>query len=176
MKKLAVLFFVLMLALVGCSEQTATPKEEPKKEEVKEEPITETEAEPEVVEPAETEPVEETPAVDDTKTKEAAMLAILKDGMSGNAEVSFNEEAKMFVMNPTGTAFAAEIAMMIQGTKSHDDWNRLVDEASKMSETIQGELGDGYSIAWNNPVNPDNFILLIMDGVVLYDVFEAGDL
>ena len=111
--------------------------------------------------------------VTDTKSVEEDMLfEVLKDSMEGTGDVSFDRENKTFIITPTSEDFGTEFLMMVSGAKSDQDWNFMVDSFEELSRTIQDALGDGYALTMANPSNSENVILVIIDGVTVYDVFK----
>ena len=105
------------------------------------------------------------------KEKEQAILQILKSSYDGMAKVEFNEKEKVFVLTPVGEAFEQELTMMIAGTKGMEDWDILKDSLRTLSSGARDQLGDGYSISLQNPMNEENSILMARNGMILYDAF-----
>ncbi|UKL30000.1 hypothetical protein [Bacillus phage PK2] len=163
MKKILLLVAIVTgLVLGGCSsgEDTENVKEEPKvevKENAKE--TTENAGEKEKELP-EVEPKKELPP--------ELYLDIMKKNFAGTAEVTYNEEMKSFDILPTDPAFAQELAMILSGQMSIDEWNLLVDSMAETSE----QLGADYVITMKNPVNSDNYILMVGNGVIIYDALN----
>jgi hypothetical protein len=145
------------LILGGCSEEPTVKENEPEvtQEVVKEEPV----KEPEVVE-------EE--VIEEPEVSPELYLSIMEENFAGIAEVTYDEENNAFVMLPTDPAFTQELEMILAGTKSIDDWNGMVDSLATMSI----EFGADYVVVMANPVNPDNYILMVGNGVVLYDALN----
>jgi len=146
--------------LIEETKPVAPPKEEkevaPKE---KEEPIQDLEEKPiEEVAPSMT-------------AEEEAMKADFEQSFAGVGDITFDIESKMYIVHPTDPQVAEEIAGMINGTMSKESWYRLVEATVGTSNRILDSMGPGYSVAVANPVNDDNVILLVTDGLVLYDVF-----
>jgi hypothetical protein len=161
---------VMLGLVVGCSsEEVAEKPEKPAVEEVEEKEV-------KVEEPIEAEPVAEDPVSEEPDVsqdaKEQVQLSLLKSTFDGIAEIDFDAEEKNFIITPTGTDFALELIQMLNGTKSHDDWNNLVESTQQVSNQTLELLGEGYAFTFMNPANKDKVILLIQDGTVLYDVFN----
>ncbi|QIW88602.1 hypothetical protein P59_233 [Bacillus phage P59] len=186
MKKLMVGTVVLSVGLIlgACSSEEAlqekpekevavqkeekAPKEEKKKEVAPKEEIEDKGSE-------NVEPVEPPEPEEDIKAKEEVMLGLFKDNFGSSADITFDPESKMYKITPLEGGMALELAQMIQGTLSTDSWYDLVDSTKGVSNNLLDQLGSGYSISLVNPANHDNVLLLVMDGVVLYDAFaEAG--
>lgn len=165
MKKLLLIMFIMLmvvLSVVACAVDTETTvKEEPKKEQ-KEEPKKEPEKQ------VKKEPVKKQDSKEVSKN-EQKMLELFQENFS-ESNVSFHKESKMYKID-LGDGVTIELAEMINGTKSKEDWYGLVDSAVYASKKMKGNLGSGYSISFTNPANRDNIILLVMDGEVLYDIF-----
>ena len=143
----------LAVTLGACSEETTS-------EPVKKEPAAEVKKE--------TKPVKEEAKT--TAKDEQKMLKDLQVALSGS-NVTFNEKLKMYTVELQGEQMIYEIASMESGEMSKESWYNLVDQTKETSEHIKSKLGSGYSVALTNPANPDKSILLIMDGMVIYDIF-----
>lgn len=103
---------------------------------------------------------------------EEMALGLLQDSFEGTGDVDFIQDSKMFTVTPTDSAFTMEILMMLEGTKGLDDWNNLTETMATLSSSFSELLGEGYSVALVNPINTDNYLILAMEGVVLYDAFN----
>lgn len=84
------------------------------------------------------------------------------------AVVEYDSDMKLFKIIPAQIDFVAVLGEMVEG--------RLVDEAdsirtylTNISSLIEFQLGQGYTIALTNPVDPDNGIFIVRDGVVITD-------
>jgi hypothetical protein len=120
-------------------------------------------------------PVEKPKPEEDIKAQEEVMLGLFKDNFGSSADITFDPENKMYKIVPLEGGLALELAQMLEGTLSTDSWYRLVEETQGVSNNILDQMGSGYSISFMNPVAHDKILLLVMDGVVLYDAFsEAG--
>jgi hypothetical protein len=180
MKKLLVGTVVLSVGMIlgACSEEAV--QEAPEKEvavQEKEKPEKEV-APKEKAEDKGSEnvkPVEPPEPEEDIKAKEEVMLGLFKDNFGNSADITFDPESKMYKIVPVEGGMALELAQMLEGTLSTDSWYALVDSTKDVSNNILDQMGSGYSISIVNPVAHDKILLLVMDGVVLYDAFaEAG--
>ena len=108
----------------------------------------------------------------DKSVDEAIMLKKLKENFIEVGDVTFDEESKVFTVHPEDPQVAVELAEMLDGTRSKESWYNLVESFTGLSERIGRKLGPGYGLAMANPVNEENVILIITDGLVIYDVFE----
>ena len=146
---------VAFLAFIGgCfSEDTETVKEEPKQE-VKAE------------QPKEDKKPEKKPekAPEDAIDPQAA-LKILQDSYKGTAEVKFIEETDTFTVLPIDEGITIEMAKILDGQIDIAIWNELVDSFAGVSKS----LGPKYLLVMLNPANPDNYILMAGNGIVMYD-------
>lgn len=146
------------------------PKEEPKAEEPKEEPKAEA---PKTEAPVEkTEPVNKEHTAEELAFFEDMQLVIMQNNFESVASVELNKESKFYTIFPTDPGFSLELLQMHTGIKDDADWKELVDSTIYMSESTQGLLGNGYSIAILNPENRDNVLLVVTDGIVVYDAFN----
>ena len=157
--------FILMLIIGACSDP-AVVEPEPEKEEVAAKPAPKKEEAPK--KDLEEKSVEE--AVGEPTKDEKQMLANFKENFQ-DSEVTFNKEAKVYQIELKGDQMIMEIGQMVNGTRSKDSWYSLVDSTVTVSNNMSGFLGEGYSVALTNPANKENIILLVRDGIVLYDIF-----
>ncbi|ALY08105.1 hypothetical protein BhaS171_00049 [Bacillus phage vB_BhaS-171] len=186
MKKLlkgVLIFFGVIVLLGACASLLGEEEAAPTPQEVKAEPVKEEEKAPEPKERAKKEEAKPKPKQEEKKEEpkeeppsnevfEGMALNILEENFAGVAEIAFDKETKFFTLTPTDPRFALEIGMMIEGTKSLDDWENLVESTVSMSKSNKELLGSGYSIALMNPANTDNVLLVVVDGVVFYNAFE----
>lgn len=130
-------------------------------------PIVEETATPET----EPEPVEAEEPIDNSELEDIA-LELFQDNFEGTADISFDRETKTYSITPTGSMFETELVMMMEGTKSMDDWNEITVNMEGLSDELLGLLGSGYAVVMVNPANTDNVLLMAMDGVLIYDAFN----
>lgn len=103
---------------------------------------------------------------------EQDMLNIMKENLDGMADVTFDKESKFYVVTPTSDSLIREIAMTFSGQIDSDSWDTMVSSMAYMSENMSNNLGNGYSVAFTNPANPDNYLIVIVDGVVIYNAID----
>ncbi|WP_157130782.1 hypothetical protein [Halobacillus mangrovi] len=106
----------------------------------------------------------------------AVIVSLMEENFKNTADISYDNESKMIIVKPVGAQFTTELLLMIDGMKSMDDWNYLSDQMASFSKTISENFGEGYSLVILNPMNEDRVMIMVMDGVVIYDPFEAGDI
>lgn len=150
MKKL-IMFGVVALGfgLVGCSTQE---KEEP------------------VQTPA---PVEQTVESKPQTDHKQAVLNILQEGYSGIGTVHYDESQEAYIITPTDSAFVQDLEYTLNSGDTAS-WDELVDAFTILSGNITEAVGSGTSIAIANPVKTSNVILVITDGVVVYDAVNES--
>ena len=149
--------------------------EEAESEEVEE---TEEGSEPEAekvvaeeTEEAEEEDVVETEEDRDFRILQAENLAI--EIFEGVAEVHYSEEKNAMMFLPTKEGFIADLVMIDSGLLDKSSWNSLCDTFAEYSITLSEFTGDeSILVCMLNPANEDNYILLAMNGQIIYDVFE----
>ena len=152
--------------------------EEAESEEVEEPEETEEESEPEAekvvaeeTEEAEEEDVIETEEDRDFRILQAENLAI--EIFEGVAEVHYSEEKNAMMFLPTKEGFIADLVMIESGLLDESSWNSLRDTFAEYSITLSEFTGDeSILVCMLNPANEDNYILLAMNGQIIYDVFE----
>lgn len=157
----------LSLALVGCgdtSDTSDTSRVEPKQEEAVEE----------VVDKAvDTDTSVNVESQDDSqKIKEEEVLQEFHKNMK-HFNTVYYEESKAYVMIPTSEDLKYEIGSIINKTLDRSNWDAVVDSVVTLSTTLKGyKLGEGYAIMIMNPYNLDNVLLVVKDGVVIYDIID----
>ena len=147
--------------------------EETEVEEVEEVEIPEVEVveeKPEVVESIE----EETEISDEDRENLLLLLALamMEENFAGIAEIDYVSEENLITIFPIDEGFADAIMYIETGLLSKDEWYTLRDNYVGMSLSISENIGEGIVISLLNPANADNTILTVVDGVILYDVFE----
>lgn len=160
MKKLLTMFLIItgLVGLVGCSEEAV---KEPAKEEPK---VEEKEVEKEVSEaPAETE-------TDEYALDSDFIMQTMENSFGDMMDIEYDEKEKIFNMSVIDDDLALAIAMSMSGEMSLSYWNDFVDSVANFNMT----MGEGYSITLENPANPDKIILVITEGVVLYDAISES--
>lgn len=114
---------------------------------------------------------------EDKATKEQSMLeltalGLMEDSFGDSMSIQFKKENQTFILTPISEDFSVELVQILGGTKSHSDWKAMSDGMITLSEGMKNMLGSGYTLMVANPMNADNIILSITDGVVLYDIFN----
>jgi hypothetical protein len=118
--------------------------------------------------------VEEEPVVEeetkvDIESLEKDSLAMIKESFGEVGDIGFIKEEKAFTITPTDPNFIVGVMSALEGDKeSLDAWNGMVEGFVSLSDSLSKSLS-GYSISIVNPDNTDNFILMIKDGIVVYD-------
>ncbi len=93
------------------------------------------------------------------------ILPILEESYEGIATIDYSAETETFSITPTDPAFVSDILAVQTGDiDAIIEWNNLVANTCELSETISG-----YIISIVNPLNTENALLLVYDGMVLYD-------
>lgn len=161
---------------VSASEDESVQEEEETAEEdvVAHEEVEEDEDNEEAVETVaeESEPEEEVVAPDNGILEESA-LEILEENFAGVGDVEFLEEEMTYVIYPTDPLFVTDLMGIMNGTIALSEWDMVKESMAGLSSSFQELLGNGYIIAVANPVNYDNFILIAMDGVIMFDAISA---
>lgn len=99
---------------------------------------------------------------------ESDIIMHFEDRFGIFAVVEYDSDMKLFKIIPAQIDFVTALGEMVEG--------RLVDEADSIrtyltdiSNLIEFQLGQGYTIALASPVDPDNGIFIVRDGVVVTD-------
>lgn len=108
----------------------------------------------------------------DIEFLEESVLIILEENFEGFAEVEFVKEEETFYLTPTDPAIISELMDAIDGQAyAVEGWEGLVESQIGLSESIK-ELLPGYWISLRNPANPELSLLVVSDGIVLYDFLK----
>ena len=102
---------------------------------------------------------------------EEIQLQIMRENMSTYVDIQFDSADKIYTMTPIDQGLIDEITLLSAGI-GHENWGVLVDGMTEVSESLEGVLGEGYSVAITNPLNHENYLLWIIDGVVIYNVID----
>lgn len=113
--------------------------------------------------------VESKPQVDHKQ----AVLSILQKGCAKIGTVHYDESQEAYIITPTDSAFIGDLEYVLDSGDTAS-WNELVDSFAELSGKISETVGSGTSIAMANPVNTSNVILIITDGVVVYDAVSES--
>lgn len=97
-----------------------------------------------------------------------AVLSILQKGCAKIGTVHYDESQEAYIITPTDPAFVQDLGYVLDSGDT-TSWNELVDSFAELSGKISETVGSGTSIAMANPANTSNVILIITDGVVVYD-------
>lgn len=114
------------------------------------------------------------------KSKEAQSLlenealVLLQDSFEGTGIVTFDKGTKAYAITSTDPAFMEEVLLISQGQLPMDNWYALLDSMVFLSESIQGALGQGYTVVMVNPSNTDRILITAQDGIITYDVMEES--
>ena len=107
----------------------------------------------------------------DKEDAETIYLQIMRESVGSYVDIQFDKTEKTYVMTPTDQGLIDEISMLPMGI-GHEDWGVLVDGMTSMSKSGTDLVGTGYTISLVNPLNHENVILWITDGVVIYNVID----
>lgn len=108
------------------------------------------------------------------KFLEDEALNLMEEHLGDVADIKLDRDEKTFSITITQDEVIHELAMVFNGELSIDNWHGLVDSIEYMANSINDLLGGGYTVEIVNPLNTENVLLIIYDGVILYDV--ANDL
>lgn len=98
-------------------------------------------------------------------------LSIMQESYSGIADIEYHEGINAFTIIPTQAEFlAAVIALSNETTQTEETretWDSVVESMGGLSKSLPG-----YIISLANPVNTENTLLMVMDGVVIFNFVE----
>lgn len=161
------LLFLCLFFLIACDEITKKEKEECVKNCEESSIIEESKKEKK-----EKEKQKEEVSTQQLKSNEAIVLDIYKDNFVDIMEVTFNEDTKTYEFLSNDPEFISELYGLVAGTVDIAGWNYMVESLVGMSNSSIDILGNGYGITIINPVNTENYLLHIIDGIVVYDAFN----
>lgn len=118
-------------------------------------------------------PVEQTVESKPQVDHKQAVLGILQEGCSKIGSVRYDESQEAYIITPTDSAFIEDLGHVLESGDT-TSWNELVDSFAELSGKISETVGSGTSIAMANPANTSNVILIITDGVVVYDAVSES--
>lgn len=113
--------------------------------------------------------IESKPQVDKTED----VLHILQKGCSKIGTVHYDKSQEAYIITPTDSAFIEDLRQVLDSGNT-TSWDGLVDSLAKLSKKVSETVGSGTSIAMANPSKPSNVILIITDGVVVYDAVSES--
>lgn len=104
------------------------------------------------------------------KVKEQDILVGLEEATATFAVTTFSEAEKTYILLPYDEGFIDELIDYASYGIGADEWFDFVDSVVNLSNTIEGELGSGYSIIMFNPHDTNKVLLEVKDGEVLYSM------
>ena len=102
-----------------------------------------------------------------TRIKDIALiLEVMKKNYKGVAKIEYDKNFKTIKIIPIDENFMLEALQAKDGKKEYvESWNIIVDELVKSSKSID----KSYSLTMQNTINTDNVLLMVQDGLVLYN-------
>lgn len=168
MKRLGMYSLVVLLLATGCSADEVAEVEETKVEDKVEE-VTEVE---EVVEVEEEVEEVELDDVLDRESRIVLALATLEGNFEAIGRIDYDESNDAIRFIPTDPNFSKEILYMMTGVTGTEEWDGMVESLQGLSESLTGLVDEDIYLSLVNPENEDNTLLLIQDGVVMYDISD----
>lgn len=101
--------------------------------------------------------------------KEEQVLSILEENFDQVGKAEFNKENKNYTIIPTDPNLVSEINLIAAGVFP-EDWDYMVESFVELSNSLANQLGSEYSVSLTNPANHENILILVRNGVLLYDV------
>ena len=172
------LLFLSLFVLIACDEETKKEKEVVVKNSDETTVVDKSENEEEETkakvekESKQTKKEKEELLAKEQKAKEAVVLGILYDNFEDSMDIRFTEDTKTFEFLSNDPQFTLDLYGLLDGTVDISEWDGMVESFRGMSESSMGILGAGYGMTLINPVNTDNYLLYIVDGIVVYDAFH----
>ena len=125
-------------------------------------------------EPEEIEEIEETAEEIEfsREDKLSLSLMIMQSDFEEIANVEYDAEQDAMVIIPTEQGFSDELLYMMTGLMDRASWDSMVENFQYLSETMTEVVDADLKFAIANPENTDNMILVVQDGVVMYNVAD----
>ena len=101
-------------------------------------------------------------------------LSLMENSFEGMANVTYSSEDKAFLIEPTDQEMKTALILLLEGStpEINASWEYLKDSFVTASNSIKDTVGERYQIHMLNPMNNENSLLIVMDGVVIYDAFS----
>jgi len=120
-------------------------------------------------------PAESTPP-ENKETDTAALvpiaLGLLEENFEGIGIVSYREDEKSFCVTPTDPAFVAGAMEVMDGNAEVlESWTVMVESMVGLSKSISKTL-PGHYLQIVNPVNDELSLLIVLDGLVIYNLAD----
>ena len=94
------------------------------------------------------------------------ILEVMKKSYKDVAKIEYDKNTKTIKIIPIDENFMLEALQAKNGKKEYiSSWNIIVDELVKSSKSID----KSYSLTMHNTLNDDNILLMVQDGLVLYN-------
>lgn len=89
------------------------------------------------------------------------------------ADIAYNEDTQAFVFTLKGDVATAVSTYMLYPDNADlkKSWESVRKGFVSMSESIRDNYSPGVQIHILNPLNQENVIFSLMDGIIFYDVF-----
>jgi len=98
-------------------------------------------------------------------------LKILKENFKDSANIKYKKDIKIIEIIPIEKSFMLEAMQAYNGDiEKTIIWNDLVESIRKISQQIEDNQ---ISIVIVNNLNSENYLLIIQDGIVLYDFINS---
>lgn len=97
------------------------------------------------------------------------VMMTMQDSFGSSASIRYDAENKFFIFTVTDENVQSAILATASGLIGRSDWDNLVAQFVGLGGSTKDVLGSGYSIVMENPSNPENYLFLIHDGVLLYN-------
>lgn len=173
MKKVLILVSILTLFLYGCSQkETEMERIEREKESSQSEEVQESSSS-EVAISSSIESSDESEAQNEITPEEWAIG--ITETLGGESKAIYDEEEnsiKVYIRDDEMVNYIHKAKFRLV---PRDSWYELVEEYRKISETITETTGrTDLWLTFTDPFNPDKNIIVVNNGVVLYDVMEGN--
>lgn len=101
------------------------------------------------------------------------VVQLMQESYKGDAEVYYDSENKVIVINPNSPEFVDEMNSLIDGDYPTSDWHKLTKSIDKVSKTVSKQVKN-QPVALVNPVNTDKVLYVSVNGVAFYDFMDEN--
>lgn len=169
-KKVFVMSIVSTLMLVGCRNEVDDSQVETN--EVEQTQVVEEQSDTTVDAESNSKPKDEYDRVDSRLEKIFFAKSILDDSFKGIGKVSYDYEYDIIQIMPTEPGFIKDIYRIMYDGADSTAWDSLSSNVAEMSIVISEIIDSDIKVAILVPESEDKILLLVRDGVVIYNFID----
>lgn len=99
------------------------------------------------------------------------IMLILEDSFKDSLEITYKEDDRALIMKPKGEVATSlsMLALMHNNEEYRKSYDYMVESLAGMSKSMADSMAKGVTLMITNPLNDDNVLIAIIDGVVFYN-------